>query len=82
MLRTETTDGVLTVTLARPERRNAIDGEMAAALREAFEAAADDAGRPRADPHRRGQRVLAPAATSRASSATGTRASSATTRTG
>jgi enoyl-CoA hydratase/carnithine racemase len=42
MLRTETTDGVLTVTLARPERRNAIDGELAAALREAFEAAADD----------------------------------------
>src|SRR4051794_22765471 len=36
-------DGVLTVALARPERRNAIDGEMAAALREAFEAAADDA---------------------------------------
>jgi enoyl-CoA hydratase/carnithine racemase len=43
MLRTETTDGVLTVTLARPERRNAIDGELAAALRETFEAAADDA---------------------------------------
>ncbi len=43
MLRTETADGVLTVTLARPERRNAIDGELAAALREAFEAAADDA---------------------------------------
>jgi enoyl-CoA hydratase/carnithine racemase len=43
MLRTESTDGVLTVTLDRPERRNAIDGELAAALREAFEAAADDA---------------------------------------
>ena len=43
MLRTDLDDGVLTVTLARPERRNAIDGEMAAALREAFEAAADDA---------------------------------------
>jgi enoyl-CoA hydratase/carnithine racemase len=42
MLRTETEDGVLTVTLARPERRNAIDGEMTARLREAFEAAADD----------------------------------------
>src|SRR6185503_3861192 len=42
MLRTETEDGVLTVTLARPERRNAIDGELAARLREAFEAAADD----------------------------------------
>jgi enoyl-CoA hydratase/carnithine racemase len=36
-------DGVLTLALARPERRNAIDGEMAAALRDAFEAAADDA---------------------------------------
>ena len=35
-------DGVLVVALARPDRRNAIDGEMAAALREAFEAAADD----------------------------------------
>jgi len=42
MLRTDTTDGVLTVTLARPERRNAIDGELAEALRETFEAAADD----------------------------------------
>ena len=42
MLRTQIEDGVLTVTLARPERRNAIDGELAAALREAFEAAADD----------------------------------------
>jgi enoyl-CoA hydratase/carnithine racemase len=36
-------DGVLTVTLNRPEQRNAIDAEMARALREAFEAAADDA---------------------------------------
>src|SRR5262245_30519616 len=36
-------DGVLTLSLARPERRNAIDAELAAALREAFEAAADDA---------------------------------------
>jgi enoyl-CoA hydratase/carnithine racemase len=35
-------DGVLTLTLDRPERRNAIDAELAAALREAFEAAADD----------------------------------------
>jgi len=42
MLRTETEDGVLTVTLARPERRNAIDGEMTSKLRDAFEAAADD----------------------------------------
>jgi enoyl-CoA hydratase/carnithine racemase len=44
MLRTDIEDGVLTVTLARPERRNAIDGEMAFALREAFERAADDPG--------------------------------------
>jgi enoyl-CoA hydratase/carnithine racemase len=36
-------DGVLELTLARPEQRNAIDAELAAALREAFEAAADDA---------------------------------------
>jgi len=40
--RTHSDDGVLVVALARPDRRNAIDGEMAAALREAFEAAADD----------------------------------------
>jgi enoyl-CoA hydratase/carnithine racemase len=36
-------DGVLTLSLARPERRNAIDAELAGALRDAFEAAADDA---------------------------------------
>jgi enoyl-CoA hydratase/carnithine racemase len=36
-------DGVLTLSLDRPERRNAIDAELAGALREAFEAAADDA---------------------------------------
>ena len=42
MLRTQTEDGVLTVTLARPERRNALDGEMTSKLRDAFEAAADD----------------------------------------
>lgn len=35
-------DGVLTVALARPERRNAVDGEMQGALRDAFERAADD----------------------------------------
>jgi enoyl-CoA hydratase/carnithine racemase len=35
-------DGVLELALARPERRNAIDAELAAALRDAFEAAADD----------------------------------------
>src|SRR3954468_21071434 len=44
MLRTETEDGVLTVILARPERRNAIDGELASKLRETFENAADDPG--------------------------------------
>jgi enoyl-CoA hydratase/carnithine racemase len=42
--RTRAEDGVLTIALARPERRNAIDGAMAAALRDAFEEAADDAG--------------------------------------
>jgi enoyl-CoA hydratase/carnithine racemase len=36
-------DGVLVVALARPERRNAIDAELADALRIAFENAADDA---------------------------------------
>jgi enoyl-CoA hydratase/carnithine racemase len=41
--RTLAENGVLTVALARPDRRNAIDAELAAALREAFEAAADDA---------------------------------------
>jgi enoyl-CoA hydratase/carnithine racemase len=35
--------GVLTVTLTRPEKRNAIDGAMASALRTVFEAAADEA---------------------------------------
>ena len=35
-------DGVLTLALARPDQRNAIDAELAAALRDAFEAAADD----------------------------------------
>lgn len=35
-------DGVLRVTLDRPEKLNAIDGELAGALREAFERAHDD----------------------------------------
>jgi len=35
-------DGVLLLSLNRPDRRNAIDGELAAALRVAFENAADD----------------------------------------
>src|SRR5262249_38514988 len=35
--------GVLVVALNRPDRRNAIDAEMATALRAAFEQAADDA---------------------------------------
>jgi enoyl-CoA hydratase/carnithine racemase len=35
-------DGVFVVTLNRPDRRNAIDGEMADGLRIAFENAADD----------------------------------------
>jgi enoyl-CoA hydratase/carnithine racemase len=40
--RSASEDGVLTLALARPEQRNAIDAELAAALRDAFEAAADD----------------------------------------
>jgi enoyl-CoA hydratase/carnithine racemase len=40
--RTLAEDGVLTLALARPERRNAIDAELAGALREAFESAAGD----------------------------------------
>ena len=39
---TRSDDGVLLVELNRPDRRNAIDGEMADALRVAFENAADD----------------------------------------
>jgi enoyl-CoA hydratase/carnithine racemase len=39
---TRSDDGVLLVSLARPDRRNAIDREMADALRVAFENAADD----------------------------------------
>jgi enoyl-CoA hydratase/carnithine racemase len=35
-------DGVLELALARPQQRNAIDAELAAALRDAFEAAAGD----------------------------------------
>jgi enoyl-CoA hydratase/carnithine racemase len=35
-------DGVLELALDRPEQRNAIDAELASALRDAFEAAADD----------------------------------------
>ena len=81
MLRTDTEDGVLTVTLARPERRNAIDGELAAALRDAFEAAADDADVRALILTGEGKAFSAGGDLSR-SSATGTRASSATTRTG
>src|SRR4051794_21946274 len=36
-------DGVLLLELNRPDRRNAIDGELSSALRVAFENAADDA---------------------------------------
>jgi enoyl-CoA hydratase/carnithine racemase len=41
--RTLSEDGVLTVALARPEQRNAIDAELAASLRDAFESAAGEA---------------------------------------
>jgi enoyl-CoA hydratase/carnithine racemase len=42
-VRLERDDGVLTVTLDRRQRRNAIDGEMQDAVRDAFEQAAVDA---------------------------------------
>lgn len=42
-VRTLTDGPVLTITLARPERRNAVDGPTAAALRAAFEAFEADA---------------------------------------
>ena len=41
-VRVETSGGVLAITLARPERRNAITVAMYAALAEAIESAADD----------------------------------------
>lgn len=41
-VRIERKDGVLAITLARPERRNAITVAMYAALAEAFESAAED----------------------------------------
>jgi enoyl-CoA hydratase/carnithine racemase len=41
-VRVEPVDGVLSITLARPERRNAITVAMYSALAEAIEAAADD----------------------------------------
>ncbi|HEX8839412.1 MAG TPA: enoyl-CoA hydratase-related protein, partial [Sphingomicrobium sp.] len=41
-VRVEKADGVLSVTLARPERRNAITIAMYAALAEAVESAAND----------------------------------------
>jgi enoyl-CoA hydratase len=45
-VRTEQQGPVLTITLDRPERRNAVDGPTARALREAFEAfEADDSAR-------------------------------------
>ena len=42
-VRLDLDDGVLTVTLDRPERRNAIDAQMQEAVRDAFERAAVDA---------------------------------------
>ena len=45
-VRTEQQGPVLTITLDRPERRNAVDGPTALALRAAFEAfEADDSAR-------------------------------------
>ncbi|KND37270.1 hypothetical protein [Streptomyces acidiscabies] len=41
MIRTETVDGVLVMTLDRPEARNAVDPEAAAALSTALDLPAD-----------------------------------------
>jgi enoyl-CoA hydratase/carnithine racemase len=45
LVRTNLADGILTVTLARPEKRNALSPELFAALGEAFEKALDKAVR-------------------------------------
>ncbi|WP_031555142.1 crotonase/enoyl-CoA hydratase family protein [Parvularcula oceani] len=42
-IRTETADGILTITIDRPDKRNAVDGKTASALRAAFEAFEADA---------------------------------------
>lgn len=39
----DATDGILTITMNRPDRRNAVDGPMATELREAFESFESDA---------------------------------------
>jgi enoyl-CoA hydratase len=44
MVRSERIGAAALVTIDRPERRNAVDGATAAALREAFEAFAADGG--------------------------------------
>ena len=44
MVLTENRDGVLLVTLNRPEKKNAVNNEMWVALREAFESAEADPG--------------------------------------
>lgn len=41
-IRVDTTDRVTTVTMARPDRRNAVDGPMAAELARAFTEFDDD----------------------------------------
>src|SRR5262245_34762433 len=43
-IRTDLTDGVLTVTLARPERKNALTNEMYGALADTIEGAQHDRG--------------------------------------
>lgn len=46
MIRTETVDGVLVMTLDRPEARNAVDREAAASLSTALDRLVNDDGLP------------------------------------
>ena len=54
----ERADGVVTCTLNRPEKKNAVTGEMWLGLIELFEAVADEPRRSRARDHRRRRRLL------------------------
>ena len=53
MILTDVTDRIGTITLNRPDRRNALDPELIAALDEAVAAMADDDDGQGRDPHRR-----------------------------
>lgn len=80
-VRADLADGVLTLTSARPDRRNALDDEMQAALREAFERAATEHAVRGVILTGEG-RTFSAGAICRASSVTGIRAISATTAIG